>query len=140
MKIRNIKKVVLLFLVGLSLSPFAACAYPQEARYQNFLADFDIVTRCDLCMDELARGDSSSYIVHELEFIQQDLESWDGTGEEILEINAYFLAGTDALLDASACLDAGMSAEYEVALSEAKEALDEANAAIIRVNRGLEYV
>lgn len=76
----------------------SSCSYPETERYDNYLADCDIITRLDVCFAVINRDEQNMFTKSELDALLLDIEFFKTKDAEITQIQTAFYEAANTLL------------------------------------------
>ena len=127
------KVLALVAILFFTISGVVACSYTAEQQYENFLADMDMITRFDLCIDKVEKGSASFYTEDELIVLQADIHSCHIDLQAARQANDHLINCADSLLASIHADEEGSGRDANQHLETALTHYQEAKA-IIRLN------
>lgn len=118
----------------------SGCAYTDKEKYMNFLADLDIISRIDQCIDDVETGKTDYYTRGELETLREDIASFGYYYEDGERANNLLDLTIDELLNGMDNYADGDYADYKLNKTRAHEYYAQANAQISAIRDGAENV
>lgn len=131
------KRRLILALLALALL-LASCAPNAAILYENNFDDMDIAGRVDAAAYSIQTGDTSRYLLGQLEAIELDLNSLSSENSEVEAINALFLSCIDQLKEAYYFGIEGDADEKNVHYTAAQQLYRQANKRLNDYKRQLE--
>jgi hypothetical protein len=122
---RRINFLFIIVLISIIVM-FSGCDITPQVELDNFVTDLDLISRFEKIAFNIEFGRWSQIFQEDIEYLIQDLETFEGTHEKSLSVNTKFIKSANAFLDSSRYYFEKNDYQAKLSYTYAKEKYEEA--------------